>query len=96
MNKGIPWKKALRIMTVQSVNVSVAQCISNDFHPDLTSFWSVNLEHRNKITSLNLAIGIRSLKACVNFDKSVIQQLQTCSCPFVRYFRTLFWDDVEN
>ena len=21
-------------------------------------------------------------------------QLQTCSCPFVRYFRTLFWDDI--
>ena len=22
------------------------------------------------------------------------QSLKTCSCPFVRYFRTLFWDDI--
>ena len=75
MNKFIPWKKALRIMTVQSVNVSVAQCVSDDFHPDLTSFWSVNLEHKNKSKSLTLAnIGIqefRNSKACVNFDKVI-------------------------
>ena len=25
-------------------------------------------------------------------DKSC--KLKTCSCPFVKYFRTLFWDDV--
>ena len=26
-------------------------------------------------------------------QKSWIQQ--TCSCPYVRYFCTLFWDDIE-
>ena len=36
-----------------------------------------------------LVANTKGFPSLVNF-----QRPKTCSCPFVRYFRTLFWDDI--
>ena len=35
-------------------------------------------------------------KIVLTLKNSDFSTLKTCSCPFVRYFRTLFWDDITK
>ena len=34
------------------------------------------------------------MKLCANRSFAVVNPRKTYSCPFVQYFRTLFWDDI--